>query len=277
MNIGIRFHDTEDISFEERVANIKEQGFGCAHVALNKSFAGFAGDTAMTPGFAMYLKKVFARNEIDIAVLGCYLNLLHPDPEKLKSIQETYRAHIRFASVLGCGVVGTETGCPNPEYRYVPECHSDKCFDAFARNLAPVVEDAERFGVILGIEPVWNHSVYDAAHARRLLSILASPNVKIILDPVNLLCAINADSAQSVIDEAIELLGEDVAVLHIKDYIREGNAVRSVAAGFGQMDYTSIMRFAKREKPYIHATLENTTPDNAEKALENVRAAYAAV
>ena len=28
-------------------------------------------------------------------------------------------------------------------------------------------------------------------------------------------------------------------------------------------DYRTILRFAKQEKPYIFATLENTTPENA--------------
>ena len=35
------------------------------------------------------------------------------------------QAHIRFASLLGCGMVGTETGAPNAEYKFCPECRSD--------------------------------------------------------------------------------------------------------------------------------------------------------
>ena len=46
---------------------------------------------------------------MDIAVLGNYLNLAHPDEAALAAIQEKYYAHIRFASLLGCGMVGTET------------------------------------------------------------------------------------------------------------------------------------------------------------------------
>ncbi|HCW40202.1 MAG TPA: sugar phosphate isomerase/epimerase, partial [Lachnospiraceae bacterium] len=36
----------------------------------------------------------------------------------------------------------------------------------------------------------------------------------------------------------------------------------SVGCGLGQMDYTSILKFMKERKPYIHATLEDTTPEN---------------
>ena len=48
------------------------------------------------------------------------LNLCNPDPEQHKKIVDKYIASIRFASILGCGVVGTETGAVNTEYKYEP-------------------------------------------------------------------------------------------------------------------------------------------------------------
>ncbi len=36
-----------------------------------------------------------------------------------------------------------------------------------------------------------------------------------------------------------------------------------MAAGTGEMNYDRIIRFMKERKPYIHATLENTVPENA--------------
>ena len=36
-----------------------------------------------------------------------------------------------------------------------------------------------------------------------------------------------------------------------------------MAAGTGEMNYDRIIRFVKERKPYIHATLENTVPENA--------------
>ena len=75
-------------------------------------------DGALTPGYAMYLKKLFAKNGLDIAVLGCYLNLANPNEEQLAKITHRYLAHIRFASLLGEGVVGTETGAVNEEYKF---------------------------------------------------------------------------------------------------------------------------------------------------------------
>lgn len=43
------------------------------------------------------------------------------------------------------------------------------------------------------------------------------------------------------------------------------------------MDYTRILRFIKDRKPYIQATLENTSNDNAEAAREFLQRRYEAL
>ena len=264
MQLGIRLHDVAGATLEEKLANAKAQGFACGHVALSKVISQYSvADSALTPGLAMYIKKQFSKYDLDIAVLGNYLNLANPDPQKLAAIQKRYMTHIRFAALLGCGVVGTETGAPNVEYRYEPACRSEEALDTFITNLKPVVRYAENMGVIIAIEPVIRHIVYNPKRARQVLDAIASPNLQIILDPVNLLDERNAADHRRIIQEAIELLGEDVAVVHLKDFKVQDGKLLSMGAGMGEMDYTGLMQFIKKEKPYIHATLEDTKPDNA--------------
>lgn len=272
MQLGIRLHDTVDLPLEERLANVHKQGFKCGHLALKKVISEYSVENdALTPGFAMYLKKQFAKNDLDIAVLGCYLNLANPDKEQLQKIVETYKANIRFASMLGCGVVGTETGAPNTEYLPVPECRSEESLELFIKNVRPIVEYAQDMGVIFAIEPVWRHIVYDPKRARRVLDEINSPNLQIILDPVNLLGIENYENREAVIDEAIELLGEDTAMVHIKDFVVENNDLKSVAAGTGIMKYDRLLSFMKKNKPFIHATLEDTNPPNAAFARKYIQ------
>ncbi|MCM1148497.1 MAG: sugar phosphate isomerase/epimerase [Butyricicoccus sp.] len=281
MQLGIRLHDVnaglapELQTMEARATKAREEGFSCVHLALSKVIKGVAFDeSALTEGLAMHTRRVFGQNGLDIAVLGCYLNLAHPDAEKLRDIQSRYFGHLRAAALMGAGVVGTETGAPNAEYKTDANTHSDEALDTFIRGLAPVVECAERWGVSLAIEPVWKHIVYDAGRALRVLDAIKSPNLRIILDPVNLLYAGNADERERVIGDAIEKLGERVAVVHLKDFAREGDELRSIAAGTGEMDYVQILRFMKERKPYIHATLENTTNDNAVQSREFLQRLY---
>ncbi|WP_099469943.1 sugar phosphate isomerase/epimerase family protein [Konateibacter massiliensis] len=272
MQLGIRLHDAVELPLEERLANINKQGFKCAHVALKKVISEYSAEnTALTPGLAMYLKNLFAKNNIDVAVLGCYLNLATPDEAELKKTVETYMANIRFASILGCGVVGTETGAPNTEYKPVPECRSEEALQTFITNLKPIVEYAEKMGVIVAIEPVLRHIVYSPKRARQVLDAIQSPNLQIILDPVNLLGMENYENREAVIAEAIELLGEATAVVHIKDFVVGEDDLVSIAAGTGIMNYENLLRFMKKDKPYIHATLEDTNPENAVKARKYIQ------
>ena len=167
MQLGIRLHDTTKRPFEERIAEVHQLGFACGHMALSKVIDEFpTTDEALTPGLAMYIRNVFARNQVDIAVLGCYLNLANPNREQLAETVHRYMAHIRFASWLGCGVVGTETGAPNETYSFTPECHTEEALKLFADNLHPIVEYAEKMGVVVAIEPVYRHIVSNPKRAR---------------------------------------------------------------------------------------------------------------
>lgn len=281
MQLGIRLHDVntalppEERTLERRAAKAREEGFSCVHLAFSKVIPGVTFDAcALTEGLAMYTKRVMAGAGLDVAVLGCYLNLAHPDPAKLAEIQSRYYGHLRVAALLGAGVVGTETGAPNAEYKMDANTHSEEALETFIRGLAPVVECAERYGVSVAIEPVWKHIVYDAGRAVQVLRAIRSPNLRIILDPVNLLSAENCERQEAVVQDAIDKLGNDVAVVHLKDFVREGNELRSIAAGTGEMRYEPILRFLKARKPYLQATLENTTNENAAAAREFLEKCY---
>ena len=275
MQLGIRLHDTEALPFEERIARVHEMGYKCGHLALSKIPGLPAAPEAMTPGYAMYLKKVFEKNEVDVAVLGCYLNLADPDPEKLETIRNKYIAHIRFASVLGAGMVGTETGAPNSQYKYAPECRTEWALQAFIKELRGIVRYAEQFGVMFAIEPVARHIVWNAARAKQVLDEVDSPNLGIIFDPVNLLDGTNWQNRDEIFEETMETLGERIYMLHLKDFrVESDGSLTSVGCGLGEMDYTKILKFIKEKKPYIHATLENTTPADHESCRDKILNIY---
>jgi sugar phosphate isomerase/epimerase len=137
-----------------------------------------------------------------------------------------------------------------------------------------VIECAEKFGVVFAIEPVFKHIVCNPQRARKVLDEIGSPNLKIIFDPVNLLDISNIDRREEIFAEAMDLLGEDMAVLHLKDFVVEDGGLKSVACGTGEMNYENILRFVKTKKPFMHATLENTVPDNAVKTREFIQGIY---
>ncbi len=274
MQLGIRLHDTEVLPFEERIAHVHEMGYKCGHLALSKIEGLPSAPESLTPGYAEYIKNVFEKNNVDIAVLGCYLNLADPDRDRLKVIKGKYEASIRFASMISAGMVGTETGAPNSEYKSCPECRSDEALDTFIRELKSVVKIAENFGVMFAIEPVAKHIVWNADRARIVLDEVASPNLGIIFDPVNLLDETNYMDREEIFEHTIEVLGNEIIMLHLKDFVPEAGKLKSVGCGLGEMDYTRILKFIKEKKPYIHATLENTTPADHASCRDKILNVY---
>ena len=281
IQLGIRLHDVntaaslEEKTMEARAEKAKQEGFSCVHLAYQKVISGVSFDAAaLNEGLACYTKRVFQEQKLDIAVLGCYLNLAHPDPAELAKIRSKYFGHLRVAALAGCSVVGTETGAPNAQYKLDANTHSREALDTFIRNLAEVVERAEHWGVSMAIEPVWNHIVYNADRAVEVLKAIQSPNLRIILDPVNLLCMENADNREAIFQDAFEKLCDHIAVVHLKDFVRRDGKLVSVAAGTGEMSYENVLRFVKARKPFIQATLENTTNDNAVQSRELIERVY---
>ena len=271
MNVGIRLHDVSGDSLKQRAQNAKTMGFTCTHLALSKVME-FATDDigVLTPALASYVKTTLA--PMDIAILGCYQNLAHPDDQYALQLQRVYAAHLRFAKWAGAMVVGTETGNPNAEFRYeADKSHTEDTLKLFIDRLFPVIKDAEKLGTVLAIEPVYRHIVCDAKRARKVLDTIASPNLQIILDPVNLLDPDNLARRTYVLDEALTLLLPDTAVLHLKDYVIQDGRMKPVAVGMGLMDYAPFIQKVAGDKPYLHITLENTTPRNAERAGQDVR------
>ena len=284
MQIGIRLHDVnaalgpEYQTLEQRLAKANEEGFSCVHLALAKVIQGVTFDgAALTEGLAAYLRRTFRQHDLDVAVLGCYLNLAHPDPGKIAEFQSRYYGNLRVAALAGIGMVGTETGAPNEAYKLDANTHTDEALRTFMHNLEPVVACAEHYGVTMAIEPVWNHIVYNADRALEVIRGLGSPNLRIIFDPVNLLGAENVDRREQVIGDAMDKLCDHIAMVHIKDFRREDGKLVSIAAGTGEMDYTEILRFLKARKPFVQATLENTTNENAVASREMLERLYIAL
>lgn len=282
MQLGIRLHDVnaglgeEEQTLSSRAKATRKEGFSCVHLALSKVINGITFDaSSLTEGLGMHVKRVLSREELDVAVLGCYLNLANPNPEQLKDIQSLYFGNILVASIMGAGVVGTETGAPNEQYQTDANTHTKKALETFIKGLEPVIECAEDYGVTVAIEPVWKHIVYDPDRALEVIKSIQSHNLRIIFDPVNLLCNENVADRDYIFANAIEKLGEFIAVVHLKDFIRKGSDLLSVASGFGEMDYTRILRFMKERKPYIQATLEDTNNDNAVSARMFLEEEYA--
>lgn len=277
MHIGIRLHDTREGTLDQRLHAAREQGFSCAHLAMSKACPGFKMDQApalLTEELAAEVRDSFQTENMECAVLGCYLKLAEPDEEKRARIRAIYRAHFRFARLISARVVGSETPAAPGMVFSDPAPVSEEAFRFFVQCLKPIVRDAEEEDAVFAIEPVFSHIVSTPERAERMLDMIPSENLQIILDAVNLLGPETVGQADKIVQDAVSRLGDRVRILHLKDYLppqRGDTQLKCCACGLGQMRYEGVLKFGKEKG--LPMTLENTRPENAEKArlyLENL-------
>ncbi|WP_077619412.1 sugar phosphate isomerase/epimerase family protein [Bacillus sinesaloumensis] len=259
INLGIRAHDVEKRPLEALVEEIASKGLTSVQLALGKSLDYINTDLgSLSPGLAHYVGSEFSKHQIQIAVLGCYINMIHPDQAERRKSLDRFKEHIRFARDFGCSVVGTETGNVNAEIVYTKENFKEAPFLEVVESVRELVEEAEKFGVIVGVEAGVNHPIYSPKAMKRLLDSVDSNNLQVILDPVNLLTIDTYKNQDEIIKEAFDLLGDRIVILHAKDFIVEGNTLKPVAVGQGLLNYDLVLKYIKEKKPFINILMEET-------------------
>lgn len=273
LQLGIRAHDLGQVPMEELMEKMQHYDFKHTHFAIRKSFPESVNTIQkMSPGTAHYFRSHFAQAGVKISILGSYVNIVATDLEVRKAAVADFKKHIHLAKDFGASMVATETGSVGKGYTEAN--FTEEAFQKAVVSVKEMVAEAERFGVIVAIESGINHPVHSAPLARRLVDEVASPNLKIILDCANLMSVSNYKNQKEVVEEAFQLLDEEIIALHIKDFVVENDKIKIVPVGHGWMDYEPIMRYAKYEKPHIYTSLEATTEPYLEKSIQLIKEIY---
>ncbi len=275
MNLGVRAHDFGKLPVEELARQIASHGLNCIQLAPVKALAGFDNDTAgIDLGFAAEVRETFRRHGIHISVLGCYINLGDRDAASRRPQLERFKHHLRAAKAFGCPIVGTETGSLNTDYSRHPDNGGDEAFGIVLESVRELVREAEKCDAIVCIEAVERYVISSPQRLRRLVDEIASPHLKVIYDPVNLLWSTNCEREAAILDDAHRLLGEHVWILHAKDYTIENGSFRELSAGQGRLDYRKVLHWAKTRPQPIDILLENTHPSSIAQTIGFVQQAY---
>jgi len=278
MHIGIRAHDIGKLPAPELARRVDAKGMSCVQLAVNKAIDGMnltPGRGDLTPGLAWQIRSAFSQHRVQIAVLGCYINLSNPDHAARASLMAWFKEHLRCARDFGCAVVGTETGSLNPDWSPHPENRGEDAFKALVPRVAELVAEAERFGVIVGIEGVASHVLNSPARIRRLLDDIRSTNLQVIFDPVNLLSIENYTQQERVMKESFDLFGDRIAIIHAKDFIPDAGTLKQVrtgGGGKGQLRYDILVPWLKEHKPGIAILLEEASEATAEECVAYIKA-----
>lgn len=271
LELGIRAHDFGQLPLSELTQKLQRYELSHIQFAVHKSFPESVRSlSSIHQGTAVHYGEAFRQAGIRIAVLGCYVNIIDPDPNGRKEALDQFAAHLRLSRDFGASLVGTETG-----WLKDPSLHrTEEAFLEVVKSVETMVQEAERFGATVGIEAVASHPLHSARLARRLLDLVPSNNLQIILDCVNLLSPENYENREDVVLEALELLGDRVAVLHLKDCVLDNGAIKGVPIGQGGMNFAPILKFMKYDRSHLQGILEETKEENLAESIAYLQQLY---
>jgi sugar phosphate isomerase/epimerase len=270
LQIGLRAHDYGKLPPEKLADALAVFKPASIQLALAKAFPDAPPDGGLNPGYARSVGRAFAERGIAIAVLGCYINPVHPDADARERALRRFEEHLSFARDFGCSIVGTETGSCNPDCSFHPDTEKAQTFDLLCSSIERLLNVAEKCASTVAVEAVADqHTVSSIEKMAKLLSIFPSPALKVIYDPVNLIpIAGLAEPQGQFFERAFAAFGERIVAIHSKDFrIQDGKKIGNLPTGTGDLDYKALMAIINRKKPRIDILLENNNPAEAVKSM----------
>lgn len=275
MNLGIRAHDFSAVNAEELAEKVSAKGFKNVQLALPKSFEEINSDLGnLSPGFGNYIRNTLSEKKIQVAVLSCYFNMVDPDEDFRVHCIEKFKEYIRYASSFGAKIVGSETGSYNKDFSYHEDNHSEKAFQAVKRTVRELADEAERFGIIIGVENSVTLTIHTPERMKRLLDEVASNNVQVLYDPIGFIRADEIMNQDEIITRSLEILGDRIAAVHVKDFVVENGERVIVPPGKGILNFELLFKILKKKKPFVEIILENIQEEEIEKAVKYMKEIY---
>lgn len=237
MQIGIMARTFIKPSLEECLDAVVNHGIH--HIQFSFSCVGLPElpDRLDDALFKKISREMKAR-EINMSAVSGTFNMIHPDMDKrldgLKrlGVLATACRHIGTSVITLC----TGTRDPNSMWRRHPDNDLPDAWDDLIGTIETALKIAEKNDVILAFEPEVSNVIDSAAKGRRLLDQMKSKHLKVVMDPANIFHKGELPRMKEIIDEAFELLGDDIAIAHAKDLDQDGEAGH-LAAGKGLLDY----------------------------------------
>ncbi|MFC5531459.1 sugar phosphate isomerase/epimerase family protein [Cohnella yongneupensis] len=285
MKLGVLSIAFGQIGHRELARKINHYGFDATHLEMNHITDVDCRPGKLSTGMANHLAEEFARYGVNIPVLGCYVNLIDKDTERRKLNLKQLKEHLRFARDFGASTVTTETGTANvlSPWEHHPDNQNEENWNELRAVVENLAEEAEKWGVFLGLEGYTNNVINTPERMERLLQEVPSSNLGIVMDPCNYIDESNKHRQDDVIRDAIARLGNRILIAHAKDFnyaAKDRADHRNVqpAAGTGELNYPLYMELLMEAKPYMKIYLEHlhesqmlASADYVNKALESGR------
>lgn len=252
-------------SLSESFQAVADNGFQCVQFDFASAGADpWAG--TLDPDMARNVRVAADTAGVRVPAVSGTFNMAHPDAVVRQKGLDDFERVASLAGALGASFVTLCTGTREPSSMW--RWHADNdllaAWSDMADSVAAALVIAERFDVVLVVEPEPANVVSSATKARELLDQLGNHRLRIVLDPANIVLSDRTREPSVVLDESFQLLGDDIVFAHAKDLSAKGEFC---AAGTGIVPwprYWELLGSIGYDGDVIFHTL---TEDDAPRAL----------
>jgi len=218
------------------------------------------------------IRRACATRHLTMAALSGTFNMIHPDPRQRAAGLAGLRTLLSVCGALGVSVVTLCTGTRDAAHmwRRHPANDTPEAWADLLASMGEAVRAAEERGVTLAFEPEVANVVDSAQKARRLLDEIASPRLKVVMDPANIFHRGELPQMDRMLADAFDLLGRDIALAHAKDLDHDGEAGHR-PAGRGVLDYPRYLALLQRSGFTGAVVLHGLEEDEAPSCVSFVR------
>ena len=201
--------------------------------------AGFKGIELNAPGFNIDEVKA-AIDEVEFPVDGTvcssHWQVRHtdPDPEARKKALQTLKDSIRVTHAVG----GHTTLLVNGHGK---DGTPDECWERSIENVRQALPLAAELGVVIAIENVWNHFLYDHSGDHKQTAEQYVQYVDELNSPwVGMQFDIGNHWKYGSMGDWIRTLGKRIVKLDVKGFSREEDKFKNI--GEGDIDFTDVRK-----------------------------------
>jgi sugar phosphate isomerase/epimerase len=225
-------------------AAVKQAGYDAAQ--FNMACLGLPSMPDEIPAAtALGVAAAAKAHGVGISAISATYNMIDPDAAKRATGLRRLAVIAEAAAAMGTGLATLCTGTRDAadQWRFHPDNASASAWRDLLVEMEKALAIAERCNVDLGVEPELANVVSSAPLARKLIDELQSPRLKIVLDPANLFEIATDGERRALIEQAVDLLGDRIAMAHAKDRDPRGGFT---AAGRGVVDFRHFVATLKR-------------------------------
>ncbi len=193
------------------------------------------------------VREAFAREDVLIAEVGAWCNMMDPDPAKRRAALEFVTDRLALADEVGAHCCVNVAGSFHPTSRRGP--HPDDLgqpgFDLTVENVRKIVDAVKPKRARFALEMMGYAMPNSPELYLRLLQAVDRPAFAAHLDPVNSInCPERYFHSGAFIRRCFELLGPWIVSCHAKDTLMQPNLtihIDEVRAGLGVLDYRAYL------------------------------------